>query len=182
MNFKVFQLYPRFTETLTPNSQSQVFWGNNMKLKGFKMHNNSGVFTVRRDQALSPFLSTKQLNLWIHKWITAWNTYVYYILFDYNPQVFLMPCATSKLLVNLQYLDLSENLLTDMTLEETLCYGDSTIKDLRVLNISRNALKVPSWNLHKKHLQLCRKCVFIDAVHCANSHYTSSLHGQYLWV
>lgn len=53
-----------------------------------------------------------------------------------------MPCFTSHLLKNLQYLDLSNNLLTDMTLAETLCDGDSPLKDLRVLNISGNALKV----------------------------------------
>lgn len=55
-----------------------------------------------------------------------------------------MPCFTSPLLKNLQYLDLSDNLLTDMTLTETLCDGDSPLKDLRVLNISGNALKVPA--------------------------------------
>lgn len=53
-----------------------------------------------------------------------------------------MPCATSRLLENLQYLDLSDNLLTDLTLEETLCKGDGSLKDLRVLNISGNPLKV----------------------------------------
>nr|AFZ81806.1 toll-like receptor 2 [Oplegnathus fasciatus] len=58
-----------------------------------------------------------------------------------NARVFVMPCPTSRLLVNLQYLDLSDNLLTDMTLAETLCNGDGTLKDLRVLNISGNALK-----------------------------------------
>lgn len=54
-----------------------------------------------------------------------------------------MPCPTSRLLVNLQYLDLSDNLLTDLTLAESLCNGDGTLKDLRVLNVSGNALKVP---------------------------------------
>nr|USC27890.1 toll-like receptor 2-1 [Sebastiscus marmoratus] len=58
-----------------------------------------------------------------------------------NTQVYLIPCPTTHLLVNLQYLDLSDNLLTDMTLVETLCDGNSTMKDLRVLNISGNALK-----------------------------------------
>ncbi|XP_037614295.1 toll-like receptor 2 type-2 isoform X2 [Sebastes umbrosus] len=58
-----------------------------------------------------------------------------------NSQVYLVPCPTTHLLVNLQYLDLSDNLLTDMTLVETLCDGNSTMKDLRVLNISGNALK-----------------------------------------
>ncbi|KAM4611823.1 toll-like receptor 2 [Polymixia lowei] len=56
-------------------------------------------------------------------------------------KVFVMPCETSRLLINLQYLDLSDNLLTDLTLEETLCNGDGTLKDLRVLNVSGNALK-----------------------------------------
>ena len=54
-----------------------------------------------------------------------------------------MPCDTSKLLVNIQYLDLSDNLLTDLTLIESLCDGKGVLKDLRVLNVSGNALKVP---------------------------------------
>ncbi|XP_068569233.1 toll-like receptor 2 type-2 [Cebidichthys violaceus] len=58
-----------------------------------------------------------------------------------NSQVFVLPCLTSRLLVNLQYMDLSDNLLTDLTLVETLCDGDGTLKDLRVLNLSGNALK-----------------------------------------
>lgn len=44
-------------------------------------------------------------------------------------------------MVSLQYLDLSDNLLTDLTLEETMCKGDGSMKELRVLNISGNALK-----------------------------------------
>ncbi|XP_069580716.1 toll-like receptor 2 [Brachyistius frenatus] len=58
-----------------------------------------------------------------------------------NSKVFVMPCPTSNLLVNLQYLDLSDNLLTDLTLVETLCDRNKTLMDLRVLNISGNALK-----------------------------------------
>ncbi|XP_063757112.1 toll-like receptor 2 isoform X2 [Eleginops maclovinus] len=58
-----------------------------------------------------------------------------------NSQMFVMPCATSYLLLNLQYLDLSDNLLTELTLTETLCNGKGTLKDLRVLNVSGNALK-----------------------------------------
>ncbi|XP_040887560.1 toll-like receptor 2 type-2 [Toxotes jaculatrix] len=80
-----------------------------------------------------------------------------------NGKVFVMPCATSGLLVNLQYLDLSDNLLTDMTLVETLCEGQSKLKDLRVLNVSGNALKslsTVSWlvaNLYKlTHLDISR--------------------------
>lgn len=61
-----------------------------------------------------------------------------------SAQVFVMPCLTSHLLRNLQYLDLSNNLLTDLTLTETLCEGHGPLKDLRVLNVSGNALKVRS--------------------------------------
>uniref|UniRef100_H3CBQ9 Toll-like receptor 2 n=1 Tax=Tetraodon nigroviridis TaxID=99883 RepID=H3CBQ9_TETNG len=58
-----------------------------------------------------------------------------------NAEVYVMPCLTSYLLRNLQYLDLSDNLLTDMTLTETLCDGRSPLRALRVLNVSGNALK-----------------------------------------
>ncbi|XP_070404285.1 toll-like receptor 2 [Nothobranchius furzeri] len=58
-----------------------------------------------------------------------------------NCKVYVMPCQTSQLLVNLQYLDLSNNLLTDLTLAETLCDKSSTLEDLRVLNISKNPLR-----------------------------------------
>lgn len=71
-----------------------------------------------------------------------------------SQQVFVMPCLTSHLLRNLQYLDLSDNLLTDITLMETLCNGDSPLKDLRVLNISGNALKVLSQDTTENLLDL----------------------------
>ncbi|XP_038163197.1 toll-like receptor 2 type-2 [Cyprinodon tularosa] len=58
-----------------------------------------------------------------------------------NCGVFVMPCETSRMLVNLQYLDLSSNLLTDLTIAESLCHGQETLKQLRVLNISGNPLK-----------------------------------------
>ena len=53
-----------------------------------------------------------------------------------------MPCGSSRLLVNLQFLDLSDNLLTDPALQETLCGGDGTLRHLRVFNASGNVLKV----------------------------------------
>ncbi|XP_042368210.1 toll-like receptor 2 type-2 [Plectropomus leopardus] len=77
-----------------------------------------------------------------------------------NSQVFVMPCPTSRLLVNLQYLDLSDNLLTDLTLEESLCKGDGTLKDLRVLNVSRNALK--SLSLMSKQVTKLSKLTHLD--------------------
>nr|QAA92197.1 toll-like receptor 2 [Plecoglossus altivelis] len=56
-------------------------------------------------------------------------------------QAFVLPCLTSSLFTNLQYFDLSNNLLTDLTLAETLCHGDGTLRNLRVLNVSSNAIK-----------------------------------------
>ncbi|KAM6909017.1 toll-like receptor 2 type-2 [Xenentodon cancila] len=58
-----------------------------------------------------------------------------------NAREFLMPCQTSQMLVNLQYLDLTDNLLTDLTLAESLCENNVTLRELRVLNVSGNALK-----------------------------------------
>ncbi|XP_072232518.1 toll-like receptor 2 type-2 [Leuresthes tenuis] len=58
-----------------------------------------------------------------------------------NSRVYVMPCQSSQLLVNLQYLDLSDNLLTDLTLAETLCGRNKTLEELRVLNTSGNALQ-----------------------------------------
>lgn len=55
--------------------------------------------------------------------------------------VFVVPCRTSQLLLRLQYLDLSDNLLTDLTLAEILCDGGPTLSELRVFNVSGNALK-----------------------------------------
>ncbi|XP_067089397.1 toll-like receptor 2 [Osmerus mordax] len=56
-------------------------------------------------------------------------------------KAFVLHCFTSVLLTNLQYLDLSENLLTDHTLAETLCYGAGILRNLRVFNVSSNAIK-----------------------------------------
>lgn len=66
-----------------------------------------------------------------------------------------MPCRTSHLLENLQYLDVSDNLLTDMTLSETLCDGAGVLKNLRVLNISGNALKVVSQTCKMNEVITC---------------------------
>ncbi|KAG7266990.1 hypothetical protein CRUP_010524, partial [Coryphaenoides rupestris] len=64
-------------------------------------------------------------------------------------KVFAMPCLTSRLLINLHFLDLSDNVLTDLALQEALCGGAgalasspaATLADLRVLNVSGNPLQ-----------------------------------------
>ncbi|XP_061566803.1 toll-like receptor 2 [Cololabis saira] len=58
-----------------------------------------------------------------------------------NSKLFLVSCKTTQVMVNTEYLDVSDNLLTDMTLEYMMCEGSSTLKELRVLNISGNPLK-----------------------------------------
>ncbi|XP_072513462.1 toll-like receptor 2 [Salminus brasiliensis] len=58
-----------------------------------------------------------------------------------NCTVFVMPCGTSALLKNIEYLDLSQNLLTDVTIRETLCNGEGKMHHLSALNVSYNSLK-----------------------------------------
>lgn len=70
-------------------------------------------------------------------------------------QMFVLPCRTSYLLKNLRYIDVSDNLLTDMTLSEMLCDGAGVLKDLRVLNISGNALKVLSQTCNMNEVITC---------------------------
>lgn len=66
-----------------------------------------------------------------------------------------MPCRTSYLLKSLQYFDVSDNLLTDMTLSEMLCDGAGVLNGLRVLNISGNALKVVSQTCKMNEVITC---------------------------
>uniref|UniRef100_A0A4W5LBH9 TIR domain-containing protein n=1 Tax=Hucho hucho TaxID=62062 RepID=A0A4W5LBH9_9TELE len=74
--------------------------------------------------------------------------------------MYVMPCPTSHLLTQLEYLDLSGNLLTDLTLTESLCHGDGTLRNLRVLNVSDNALK--SLSLISKLVTRLDKLVHLD--------------------
>ncbi|XP_032437863.1 toll-like receptor 2 type-1 [Xiphophorus hellerii] len=58
-----------------------------------------------------------------------------------NSKVFLLSCYITKKMVNTLYLDVSDNLLTDLTLSYMLCDNDETLQELRVLNMSGNLLK-----------------------------------------
>ncbi|RVE60800.1 hypothetical protein OJAV_G00184990 [Oryzias javanicus] len=58
-----------------------------------------------------------------------------------NSKLFLLSCYSTRLMKDVQYLDMSDNLLTDLTLGYMLCDGEDTLTDLRVLNISGNNLK-----------------------------------------
>ncbi|KAK2817728.1 hypothetical protein Q7C36_021661 [Tachysurus vachellii] len=58
-----------------------------------------------------------------------------------NCTVFVIPCITTYFLRNVEYLDLSQNLLSDITMQETLCNGQCYMHNLNTLNVSHNSLK-----------------------------------------
>ncbi|MEQ2202103.1 hypothetical protein XENOCAPTIV_024258, partial [Xenoophorus captivus] len=58
-----------------------------------------------------------------------------------NAKMFLLSCTKTQMMVNTEYLDVSDNLLTDLTLSYMLCDSGETLQNLRVLNISGNHLK-----------------------------------------
>lgn len=97
-------------------------------------HRSIDEFTVRNVVILDVYKFVSFLNL---QFLMQYPRKVSVI----NANLFVMPCRTSHLLKNIQYIDVSDNLLTDMTLSEMLCNGAGVLKDLRVLNISGNALK-----------------------------------------
>ncbi|XP_029615554.1 toll-like receptor 2 [Salmo trutta] len=77
-----------------------------------------------------------------------------------NCKVYVMPCLTSHLLTQLEYLDLSSNLLTDLTLTESLCHGHGILRNLRVINVSDNALK--SLSIVSKLVTRLDKLIHLD--------------------
>ncbi|XP_066511977.1 toll-like receptor 2 [Hoplias malabaricus] len=80
-----------------------------------------------------------------------------------NSTVFVMPCPTSFLLRNIEYLDLSQNLLSDLTLEETLCRGVAIMRNLITFNVSQNSLK--SIGLISHLVRELPKLTFLDISH-----------------
>nr|ANA09009.1 Toll-like receptor 2 [Tachysurus fulvidraco] len=58
-----------------------------------------------------------------------------------NCTVFVIPCITTYFLRHVEYLDLSQNLLSDITMQETLCNGKCNMHNLNMLNVSHNSLK-----------------------------------------
>ncbi|KAM4603334.1 toll-like receptor 2 [Polymixia lowei] len=58
-----------------------------------------------------------------------------------NSRVHTTPCETSAELSELEYIDVSSNLLNDWTLREMMCNGRGVLQGLRTVNVSRNNLK-----------------------------------------
>ncbi|XP_071360778.1 toll-like receptor 2 [Trachinotus anak] len=59
-----------------------------------------------------------------------------------NSELFAIPCETSNDLAKLEYLDISDNLLTDITLREMMCDGNGVLWNLQTFNVSRNDLRL----------------------------------------
>lgn len=80
-----------------------------------------------------------------------------------NCTVFVIPCITTYFLQNVEYLDLSQNLLSDITLQESLCNGDSQMRNLNTLIVSHNSLK--SLDLVSHLVSSLQKFMVLDVSH-----------------
>ncbi|NWW97273.1 TLR22 protein, partial [Rhynochetos jubatus] len=75
-----------------------------------------------------------------------------------NTKVFLVPCSLSRHLLSLEYLDLSANLLGDLSLEHSACRGGWP--SLQILNLSQNSLS--DLEMTSKSLSHLRKLILLD--------------------
>uniref|UniRef100_A0A8C5X5N1 Toll-like receptor 2 n=1 Tax=Malurus cyaneus samueli TaxID=2593467 RepID=A0A8C5X5N1_9PASS len=75
-----------------------------------------------------------------------------------NTKVFLVPCSVSQHLISLEYLDLSENLLGDLSLEHSACQG--AWPSLQTLNLSQNSLS--DLEMTGKSLSYLRNLIVLD--------------------
>ncbi|XP_068444949.1 toll-like receptor 2 [Clinocottus analis] len=58
-----------------------------------------------------------------------------------NSKFFLWPCVYSAAFSELDYIDVSDNLLSDALFSEMMCDGDGGLWSLRTINVSRNHLR-----------------------------------------
>ncbi|CAL9694839.1 unnamed protein product [Knipowitschia caucasica] len=127
---------------VTDGAPIDTFTLNNVTLSGvgrwekakWTDHKSLNEFFIRDAQILNNFDFTSFLPL---RFLLTYPRKISVI----NTKVFVMPCLTSMIFKNLEYLDMSENLLTDPTLRQTLCEGMCVLSNLRVLNISANTIK-----------------------------------------
>ncbi|XP_062373600.1 toll-like receptor 2 type-2 [Sardina pilchardus] len=61
------------------------------------------------------------------------------VIIDSN--FFAMPCIQSRLFISLEYLDISRNQFSDITLPEAFCHGQWALLNLVAFNVSSNYLK-----------------------------------------
>ncbi|KAM9315060.1 toll-like receptor 2 type-2 [Pholidichthys leucotaenia] len=58
-----------------------------------------------------------------------------------NSMLFAIPCKSSSHLINLEFFDISYNIVTDIALREMMCNGSGVFQNLQTFNISRNLLQ-----------------------------------------
>ncbi|XP_062289949.1 toll-like receptor 2 isoform X2 [Scomber scombrus] len=58
-----------------------------------------------------------------------------------HSKLFAVPCKTSGDLLDLEFLDITGNLITDLVLREMMCNGNGVLFNLQTINISRNHLR-----------------------------------------
>uniref|UniRef100_A0A4W6EQ14 Toll like receptor 2 n=1 Tax=Lates calcarifer TaxID=8187 RepID=A0A4W6EQ14_LATCA len=58
-----------------------------------------------------------------------------------NSKLFAIPCETSTHLLKLEYMDISDNLFSDLALTEMMCDGKGVLWSLQTINVSRNHLR-----------------------------------------
>ncbi|KAM9717469.1 LOW QUALITY PROTEIN: toll-like receptor 2 [Menidia menidia] len=95
-------------------SMDEVFIRNLVVLDIFKFFMTANLYFLLQNQRKLSFISSK---------------------------LFLISCKMVQLMEDVQYLDLTDNLLTDLTLGYMLCDEQHSLSDLRVLNMSGNILK-----------------------------------------
>ncbi|KAM7010127.1 toll-like receptor 2 [Tautogolabrus adspersus] len=59
-----------------------------------------------------------------------------------NCKLFAIPCESSVFFSHMEYMDISENYLTDLALSKLMCDGKDVLQSLQTLNVSRNHLLV----------------------------------------
>ncbi|XP_059184860.1 toll-like receptor 2 [Centropristis striata] len=67
-----------------------------------------------------------------------------------NCKLFLLPCQSSVDFAKLEFMDISDNLLTDLALSEMMCYGKGGLWSLQTFNVSRNQLHTINSQLFTK--------------------------------
>uniref|UniRef100_UPI0037E75F56 toll-like receptor 2 n=1 Tax=Semicossyphus pulcher TaxID=241346 RepID=UPI0037E75F56 len=58
-----------------------------------------------------------------------------------NCKLYAIPCVSSRHFSHLEYMDMSENYLTDLALSKLMCDGKGGLWNLQTLNVSRNHLQ-----------------------------------------
>ncbi|KAL3996696.1 transcription initiation factor TFIID subunit 4 [Sarotherodon galilaeus] len=71
-----------------------------------------------------------------------------------NSKLFVIPCQSTIHFSDLEFLDISDNIISDFALMEMMCYGIGVLLNLRTLNISKNILSSIKSELFTKLVKL----------------------------